>query len=65
MQSLTVLEPALDTELTLKPGEDCGDIGNITLQLRNTMESFDETKGVLIRLQSEVGPPCEGHRNLP
>ena len=52
MQSLKVLESALDTELTLKPGEDCGDIGNITLQLRDTTESFDEMKGVLILLES-------------
>ena len=47
-----MLEPALDTELTLEPGEDWGDIGNITLQLRDTMESFDEMKGVLILLES-------------
>lgn len=33
MQSLKMLEPALDAEFTVKTGEDGGDIGNVALQL--------------------------------
>ena len=65
MQSLEVLEPALDTELALKAREDRGDIGNITLQLRDTTESFDEMKGVLILLESQVRTLCRSHGDPP